>query len=321
MGEYKKTEILRAAQLLREGKLVAFPTETVYGLGGDARNEAVIRQIFAAKKRPFNHPFIVHLGTEAEISQWARTISPAAMKLAKAFWPGPLTLILAKQPQVSSLMTAGKDTVGLRIPHHPIAQALLKEFGRGIAAPSANQFTHISPTTAEAVREELGERVDLVLDGGQCAIGLESTVVDMSGDQPRVLRPGMISTQEIAKALGLARIDCYQGSEILSPGMHHLHYAPQTKTILKKTKELQEFLHHNKNKTIAVLVRTAINYSIHSTTEVVMMAQDPKQYAHDLYQTLRRLDQQHYQLLVVEMVPETEEWQAISDRLKKASGS
>ena len=193
--------LAEAVELLRAGELVAFPTETVYGLGADAGNPEALAKIFAAKGRPADHPLIVHVPDVAHLDQWAREIPDAAHLLAQAFWPGPLTLILKRQPTVPDLVTGGQDTVGLRIPHHPLALQLLKAFDGGIAAPSANRFGHISPTTAQHVREELGAAVALVLDGGPCSVGIESTIVDLSRGDPVILRPGMISAAQIDQAL------------------------------------------------------------------------------------------------------------------------
>ncbi|WP_442770390.1 L-threonylcarbamoyladenylate synthase, partial [Zoogloea ramigera] len=195
-------DIQRAVQLLRQGELVALPTETVYGLGADALNPDAVAKIFAAKGRPSDHPLIVHLADASQIMTWAREVPKDAIALARAFWPGPLTLILKRDESVPDLVTGGQDTVGLRVPNHPVALELLRAFGSGVAAPSANRFGRISPTTAEHVRQELGERVALILDGGACAVGLESTIVDLSRGVPVILRPGAIGADDIARVLG-----------------------------------------------------------------------------------------------------------------------
>src|SRR4029078_13456997 len=190
-------DINQAVAILRSGGLVAMPTETVYGLAADARNPEALRKIFLAKQRPSDHPLIVHIADMEQLPQWTSAVSALAQKLARAFWPGPMTLILPKADSVLDLITGKQTTIGIRIPNHPVAQALLKAFGSGVAAPSANRFGHISPTTAEAVREELGDAVDMVLDGGQCDIGVESTIIDVSRGDPVILRPGMISAADI----------------------------------------------------------------------------------------------------------------------------
>ncbi|ENO86872.1 L-threonylcarbamoyladenylate synthase, partial [Thauera linaloolentis] len=194
--------IREAAALLRAGDIVGMPTETVYGLAADALNPAAVNKIFAAKGRPADHPLIVHLPSADHLPRWAAAIPKDALALARAFWPGPLTLILKRAPEVPDEVTGGQDTVGLRVPSHSIALAMLLVFGSGIAAPSANRFGRISPTTAAHVREELGERVAMVVDGGPCAVGIESTILDFSRDVPEILRPGAITPEAIARVIG-----------------------------------------------------------------------------------------------------------------------
>jgi L-threonylcarbamoyladenylate synthase len=193
--------IQQAAQLLRKGRLVAVPTETVYGLGADATNPEAIKKIFAAKGRPADHPLIVHIPDASYLNAWAVDIPDSALILAERFWPGPLTLVLKKQPDVPLEVTGGQETIALRVPNHPVALNLLKVFGGGIAAPSANRFCRISPTQASHVAEELGDKVDLILDGGACQVGLESTIVDLSSGNPKLLRPGQIGKAEIEELL------------------------------------------------------------------------------------------------------------------------
>jgi L-threonylcarbamoyladenylate synthase len=317
--------IPKAAALLHAGGLVAFPTETVYGLGADAANERAVQRIFEAKERPFDHPLIVHIASLSQWADWARELSPLALTLAHAFWPGPLTMVLKKQPHVLDRVTGGQDTVGLRIPGHPMAQALLQAFGGGVAAPSANKFTHISPTTAAAVYEELGKEVDLILDGGECEVGLESTIIDMSGDGPVILRPGMITAEVIAAVLGCHVTSARQDSPApRAPGMHHLHYAPTTKTELIDAKNMPGIFEQcTRDLPIAIVVRRDIaipaGEGMHWVT--VTMPREASAYAHDLYQTLRSLDRGQFKRIMIERVPETAEWEAIRDRLLKASGS
>lgn len=316
-------DITKAASILREGGLVAFPTETVYGLGADARNELAMRRIFEAKGRPFDHPLIVHIAHIKHLSDWAREVPEAALKLAEAFWPGPLTMIFKKQPNVPDIVTGGQDTIGLRIPRHPVAQALLQAYWGGIAAPSANRFTHISPTTAAAVQEELGKKVDLILDGGACEIGLESTIIDMTQEHPVILRPGMISAQAIGAVLGFPVSIVRQDTPVVrAPGMHHLHYAPMTRTALIDTQEISPMLRALDTKELPMV------FVIHSDAASpqidhvnwVKMPSDPAGYAHDLYRTLRVLDNEHFKRIMIERVPEGPEWEAIRDRLLKACG-
>lgn len=316
-------DIIKAAHLLRMGGLVAFPTETVYGLGADASNEAAARKIFAAKERPYDHPLIVHIAEIEQLSAWASDIPPTALQLAKAFWPGPLTLILKKQPHVLDIITGGQDTVGLRIPNHPIALSLLRAFGGGIAAPSANKFTHISPTTAEAVREELGNRVDLTLDGGNCTVGLESTILDLSKDKPVILRKGMVSAEAIQKVIGIPVTQTLQDTPLVrAPGMHHLHYAPVTTTVLLSSANIPDFIAALRPDDFPVAILTHSQMALSDIKKIhrVQASQDATTYAHDLYSTLRSLDNLHFQCIIIEDVPNGTEWEAIRDRLNKASG-
>ena len=313
-----QTLIKKAVQILRAGGLVAMPTETVYGLGADASDQAAIAKVFAAKGRPLDHPLIVHLADISQLKGWAASLSPNALKLAQAFWPGPLTLILKKQPSVLKSLTAGQNTIGIRIPSHPVAQALLRAFGGGIAAPSANRFTHISPTTAAAVREELGNKVDLILDGGECEVGLESTIIDMSGDVPVILRPGMITAAAIESVLGQAIQTRRQDTpdKVRAPGMHHVHYAPETPVRLMRLEELMASLAMAE---LPVAVMTHSDIALPANIHHVRMPEDAKQYAHDLYQVLRDLDHRGLRGIFIETVPEAIEWEAIRDRLSKAA--
>jgi len=315
-------QIARAVQLLRNGGLVAFPTETVYGLGADASNELAVRKVFQLKGRPSDHPLIVHLASLKQLSHWALDVPASAHKLTEAFWPGPLTIILKKRPAVLSCVTGGQETVALRVPRHPVAIKLLELFGGGLVAPSANRFTRVSPTTAPAVWEELGDRLELILDGGACEIGLESTIVDLSGEHPVILRPGMITAEQIAEVLG-EKIHTRQQEkkETRAPGMHHVHYAPVTPAYLVATDAFTD-----KFKTldtaqlpIICLVHSKVTFPSHENVFWATMPADAQTYAHDLYRMLRALDQQEYKAIWIEAVPEGGEWEAIRDRLNKAT--
>lgn len=313
-----------AVQILNSGGLVAFPTETVYGLGADASNPVAVEKIFAAKERPHNHPLIVHLATIDEVTNWARDFPETAQRLSAAFWPGPLTMILAKQPQVSDVVTGKQATIGLRMPQHPVAQALLKAFGRGIAAPSANKFTRISPTTATAVREELGDAVDLILDGGDCTVGLESTIVDLSQGLPVILRPGMISAAAIADVLEMDVVASQHQPMMTrprAPGMHHLHYAPNTRTHLVAADEVAPLLQQMDadQYPIALILCSDHSLIVHPQCHIVRLSTDPTLYARELYRTLRELDQQGFKQLLIEAPPATAGWDAIRDRVLKAT--
>jgi len=313
--------ITKAVRILQEGGLVAFPTETVYGLGADAANEAAVGKIFQAKQRPLDHPVIVHIGSLAMLPTWARDISPAAQKLAQAFWPGPLTLILKKQPQVSDLVSGGQESIGLRVPRHPVAQALLQAFAGGVAAPSANRFGRISPTTAAAVYEELGTAVNLILDGGDCEVGLESTIVDMTGKEPRILRPGMITAEQIAAVLGQP-VSVTQEKKVRTSGMYETHYAPQTQTLLVRGADIVSVLSRMEKKDLplACLVWSERPAVQQTGVHWVKMSANPIFYARDLYQVLRRCDKQGLKKILIEVVPEDAHWLAITDRLLKATG-
>lgn len=308
-----------AAGLLRQGKLVAIPTETVYGLGADAKNPEAVRRIFAAKGRPADHPLIVHIPDKAALNDWAIDIPEIAWKLAEHFWPGPLTLVLLKHPSVPYEVTGGQDTVALRVPNHPVALALLQAFGGGIAAPSANRYCRISPTQASHVEEELGNKVDMILDGGSCQVGLESTIVDLSSGRPKLLRPGKISRLEIEEVLQ-TRLELPQDQAVRAPGMMELHYSPETPTILCTGAQLREILHDNalrQKQKIGVLALG--DKPIGSASlEVIVMPPDNESYARDLYRNLRVLDHAGLSLILVELPPVTEEWRAVNDRLAKA---
>jgi L-threonylcarbamoyladenylate synthase len=320
-----KADIERAAAILRIGGLVAFPTETVYGLGADASNPAAVAKIFAAKGRPQDHPLIVHLGGIELLPLWARAIPPAARKLAAAFWPGPLTLILERAAGVPDCVTGGQDTVGLRIPGHPVALEMLKAFagtqGRrafsGVAAPSANKFGCVSPTTAEHVRAELGHAVDWVLDGGECDVGIESTIVDLSRARAVLLRPGKITPAQIAAVLG-EDVALPDAAAPRVSGTLESHYAPRTPLYVVPAAELPAQLAALHGKRIAVLApgeppAGAGDVSWHRSPRAAA------DYAHELYASLRRLDTLGCVAMLVEAPPSAPEWQGVNDRLRRAA--
>jgi L-threonylcarbamoyladenylate synthase len=311
-------EISRAAEILRAGGLVAFPTETVYGLGADASNPAAVRRIFAAKGRPADHPLIVHLASAMALPQWAREIPPAARALAARYWPGPLTLILRRAHGVIDEVTGGQDTVGLRVPSHPMAQALLQAFGGGIAAPSANRFGRISPTTAQHVRDELGDRVDLILDGGPCDVGIESTIVDLSSGVAVLLRPGRIAPEEIEALLGTPVGRRGSGSPRAS-GTLAAHYAPRLPLLLVPAETFDATVREQGAlRSVAVLARHP-NPAAMSVAHWQLAPVDPLAYAHQLYAALRALDESGCEVILVESPPETPDWAAVRDRLQRAA--
>lgn len=312
-------DIDRAVAVLRGGGLVAFPTETVYGLGGDAANEEALKKIFAAKGRPHDHPLIVHIAEAAELAHWAREIPPSTHTLARRFWPGPLTLVLKRASGVSDLVTGGQDTIAVRAPSHPVARTLLARFGGGIAAPSANRYGRVSATTAEHVRQEFGASVDLVLDGGAAEVGIESTIVDLSGTEPAVLRPGMITQAMLEEALGRALGARSSGSP-RAPGTHTRHYAPQTPLMVMEADLMLELASSlvRQGKRVAVLARSAQQPLLSGIAWIAAPA-GAAGYAHDLYANLRRLDAAGCDAILAEAPPEAPEWAAIRDRLTRAS--
>lgn len=313
--------IQRAAKLLRQGKLVAIPTETVYGLGADAKNPEAVKRIFSAKGRPADHPLIVHIPDKTALEDWAIEIPESAWKLAERFWPGPLTIVLKKHPDVPMEVTGGQNTVALRVPNHPVALSVLQAFGGGIAAPSANRYCRISPTQASHVAEELGDKVDMILDGGACEVGLESTIVDLSGAQPRLLRPGQISKSEIEELLQMKLELPENNEQIRAPGMMEVHYAPITETLLCSPRQVEIVLRgdafQHQHKTGILTYARAIDLDLFE--QVIVMPAYVNNYGQLLYSKLRDLDHAGLDLILVEQPPQTEEWQGVNDRLTKAT--
>ena len=311
-------EIEKAAGILRAGGLVAFPTETVYGLGADASNPAAVKKIFAAKGRPADHPVIVHIADMSELKHWAAEVPRAAWLLAEKFWPGPLTMVLKRSPHVNDLISGGQNSIGLRVPGHPVAQQLLKAFGGGIAAPSANKFGRLSPTTAEHVREELGDAVEMVLDGGPCDVGIESTIVDLTREPPAILRPGRVSAQQITDAL-LVPLGESAADRPRVPGSLASHYAPRAPLKLVQPDEIENYVRRQVvQPPVAVVARRGRPRD--SKVALWQVAPEtPEEYARLLYASLRRLDDAGCRLIVVEALPLLPEWAAVRDRLDRAA--
>ena len=285
------TEVQRAAELLRAGELVAFPTETVYGLGADAGNPSAVAKVFAAKGRPADHPLIVHLPDATQLERWAVDIPETARQLAAAFWPGPLTLILKRAPGVLDAITGGQDTVGLRVPGHPVALELLRAFGGGVAAPSANRFGRISPTTADHVREELGDRVAMVLDGGPCRVGIESTIVDLSSGRARILRPGMLSPGQLGQVLGRFPDTVAPDDAPRVSGSLEAHYAPSTPVDLSPSDALAFAVRQAMAMRRKVAILSCLAQPLESEWVVwQQIPAEPAGFARELYACLRRLD-------------------------------
>ena len=303
------SEVRRAAQILRTGGLVAFPTETVYGLGADASSEKAVARLFQVKRRPADHPVIVHFASSESAFQWASDIPDAARKLARKFWPGPLTLILKRSALAKDFVTGGQDTVGLRVPSHPIAHELLSLFGAGVAAPSANRFGRVSPTTAAHVREDLGTDVELILEGGQSEVGIESTIVDLSGANAVLLRPGSITRKQIEEIVRVTD----EKSPVRHSGGLERHYAPRTPARMVPAHALDREI--SKGKSVAVL---AFSRPDERVDFWLRMPREPQVYAQRLYAALRELDSAGCDQILVEAPPEAAEWAAVRDRLKRA---
>ena len=318
MSLVSDSDIAQAVEILRAGGLVAFPTETVYGLGADASNPAALRRLFDAKGRPTSHPVIVHVRGAIDLPRWASAVPSAAVRLTERFWPGPLTLVLKRAATVLDQITGGEDTVGLRAPAHPVAQHLLQAFGGGVAAPSANRFGRLSPTSAQHVRDDLGDAVDLVLDGGACAVGIESTIIDLSTGAPVLLRPGSIGAAEVEAATGLPMEQRTSGSP-RAPGTLAAHYAPRTPLILAAPADLERVVREQSaSGPIAVLAFHSRPRDSRATFWQVAPT-EAQAYAHDLYALLRALDRSGCSQIVAEEPPFVAEWDAVRDRLTRAS--
>jgi L-threonylcarbamoyladenylate synthase len=320
--------IRKAAQFLDRGSLVSFPTETVYGLGADATNSSALTKLYAAKGRPEWHPVIVHLHSLSQIENWATKVPDSFFVLASEFWPGPLTMIVRRGKHVLDQVTGGQSTIGLRIPNHPIALDLLREFGRGIAAPSANKFGRISPTRAEDVLEEFGFDVALVLDGGPCEVGIESTIVDLTSETPRILRPGMILERDINAALcklaSPENVTCKSKTgeqdpkTVLASGMLPVHYAPVTPLHMVSSDMLIDRIRQLGAEDSIAVIAFQSSHAEHSNNWIVV-EKDPELYARSIYANLRRLDHARKILIIVEEPPATEDWSGVRDRLMRAS--
>lgn len=303
-----------AVTLLQDGMLVAFPTETVYGLGADAGSTEALNRLYAAKGRPADHPVIVHLGEPSWLDDWA-VATPQARALADRFWPGPLTMILPRRPGVSDLITGGQNTVGVRMPNHPVALELLRSFGRALVAPSANRFGRVSPTTAQHVMGEFPAEQVKVIDGGPCTVGVESTIVDLSGEYPVVLRPGGIASSQIFQALNLD--DPKASSEVRAPGGLSSHYAPTRRSVLVDRRRWEDTIVEMASQGLRL---AAISPHYHeSLREWVEAPAESSGYARLLYAALRKLDSEDVDVILIEAPPEGEEWEAVHDRLRRAT--
>jgi L-threonylcarbamoyladenylate synthase len=312
-------ELDEAVTALRNGELVAFPTETVYGLGANARDPSALKKIFEAKGRPPTHPLILHLDSARFLPRWAIDISPRVDVLAERFWPGPLTIVLRRHPDISEILTGGQDTIAIRVPSHPMAQQLLTAFGGGIAAPSANRYGRLSPTRAEHVREELGDAVGVILDGGESTIGLESTIVSLVEGPPRLLRPGGVRIDQLREALPDLEVGASADSPRV-PGSTPQHYAPQTPVIMVATGQIEPRVDEllARDQRVAVLAQRPPRKA-QSNVTWINAGRRADVYAHDLYANLRSLDKAGAAAIFVEDVPEGLPWAAVRDRLARAS--
>jgi L-threonylcarbamoyladenylate synthase len=314
------TDIESAVRVLRAGGLVAFATETVYGLGADATNAKAIAKIFAAKGRPSTNPLIVHIADASVARRYATTWPEAAAKLAETFWPGPLTLVLPKSAEIVQAVTAGRGTVGLRVPDHPLALELLQAFDRPVAAPSANKSNRISPTTAQHVRDELGAAVDLILDGGPCRVGIESTVLDLSGEQPTILRPGGASRQQIEAIIGPVRMmeHAVKNEAAMSPGQLPVHYSPRTAAWRFETSQRGQISPEIGGAKCGMVVLSPQDV-VSKWEHIVALSCKPDVYARHLYEVLRELDAMDLAAIFIEMPPDEPQWAAIRDRITRAT--
>jgi L-threonylcarbamoyladenylate synthase len=309
-------DISKAASILRSGGLVAFPTETVYGLGADATNPGAIERIFAAKGRPSTNPLIVHAGDAETAFRYARHVPEEAKTLADCLWPAPLTMVLWKAESIAPRVSAGLQTIGLRVPDHPLALELLRAFGGPVAAPSANRSNHVSPTTADHVRADLGDAVDLVLDGGPCKIGIESTVLDLTQSPAIILRPGAVSLAEIENILGSDSVrvvneTMHPSQAASSPGQHEVHYSPHTPAFRFDPSQRSAV-------PVAGVGVVSLDPRMQAETILTMPA-SPDAYARRLYSVLRELEALNLPAIYIEMPPDKPEWLAIRDRLRRAT--
>ncbi|MFE7854525.1 L-threonylcarbamoyladenylate synthase [Streptomyces sp. NPDC057403] len=315
------SDIDKAAGVLRAGGLVGLPTETVYGLGANAEDPAAVARIFQVKGRPPSHPLIVHIGSAEQLGDWAEDVPETARLLAEHFWPGPLTLVLRRGPRVPLEATGGLETVAVRVPAHPTALALLSAFGGGVTAPSANRFGSVSPTTADDVRAELGDAVDCVLDGGPCEVGVESTIVDATGEVPSILRPGGVTREDLEAVLGHP-LAVPATSDVRVPGQHPSHYAPNARVVLVEPEnvvaeaERAQALGHQ----VGVFLPSSHADATFKAHAVVPVPDSMTAYAHGLFGFLRDLDRQGCDLIVASLPVEEGLGLAIANRLRRAAG-
>jgi L-threonylcarbamoyladenylate synthase len=309
--------ILKAAEIIRGGGIVAFPTETVYGLGANGYNSLAVARIFEVKRRPSFDPLILHVADPVDVRKLVKEIPSNAKKLIERFWPGPVTVVLLKEESIPDIVTAGLPSIAVRMPDHPMALSLIKESKCPIAAPSANPFGYLSPTTAEHVREQLGDQVDLILDGGPCTVGVESTIVSFLDGKTRLLRPGGVSLEEIESVIGKVEISPIKEDKPSAPGMLSRHYAPRTPIVLDWS---EKSLDSYKGRRIGLLAFREPGRSLKfNHIEVLSKKGDLREAAANLFTAIRRLDDLKLDLILAESVPEVELGRAIMDRLRRAT--
>ncbi|NWF93323.1 MAG: threonylcarbamoyl-AMP synthase [Syntrophaceae bacterium] len=314
----KDSEVIhRAAEIIREGGIVAFPTETVYGLGANAFDPLAVARIFEVKRRPLFDPLIIHIARPSDVRKIVLKIPTKAKHLIDRFWPGPLTVVLLKRPEVPDIVTAGLPTVAVRMPDHPLALRLIEEADCPIAAPSANLFGYLSPTTADHVRDQLGDQVDLILDGGPCEVGLESTILSVVEERPVLLRPGGVPLEEIESIIGEVDRALVEEDKPTAPGMLRRHYAPRTPIVLDWCEDNLDFC---RGKRIGLLAfQEPKNFLKFDQIEVLSKKGDFREAAASLFSAIRRLDALNLDLILAEAVPEVGLGRAIMDRLRRAS--
>ncbi len=312
-----KESLSRAAEIIKAGGVVAFPTETVYGLGADVFNPLAVARIFEIKRRPHFDPLIIHIARLSDLRRVVTGVTPMARKLIDRFWPGPLTVVLSKKEEVPEIVTAGLGTAAVRMPDHPLASRLIREAGCPLAAPSANPFGYVSPTTAEHVRAQLGDRVDLILDGGPCEVGVESTILSLVEERPVLLRPGGIPLEEIESVIGKVEIEATEGDRSAAPGMLPRHYAPRTPIFLDGSDRSPG--PGGKERIGLLAFRDPVDDSPFDHVEVLSRKGDLREAAANLFAAIRRLDALNLDLILAESVSEEGLGRAIMDRLRRAS--
>lgn len=312
-------EVARAGALLRAGRLVGLPTETVYGLAADGLNERAVAQIFKVKGRPERHPVILHLSSPQEIDWYGQDVPDQARMLAQAFWPGPLTMILRRRSLVPDAVTGGLSTVGLRVPRHPVALAVLRDLGRPLAAPSANRFGRVSPTRREHVIKDLGSEVELVLEGGSCEVGVESTIVDLTGDVPRLLRPGSVTVEDMASRASVF-VQGDDGTSPAAPGTLPSHYAPRARVLVRESTQVWQCARELTGEgLVGVLVQTEPPRKCAEGILVRRISGGPRELAQRLYESLRSLDEAGCSVIVAARPSADGVGHAVSDRLLRAA--